>query len=322
MRGEFYYKNLFCHAKCGTWETWQAVENVGSCRHLKTTSNLHPLSFQIHTWNWSLVHTSPQQTSQTISCLRDIVVYKIYLHFVEILEVAQRKIAQFFCVEVETVMHRSDIQPQNTSSVKKKSWRWKCHRVLPPVISLRAFLTHYMTGWKIVLYRFAVKRKTGCREKASRCFFWGASMERLRCVRARGDEKTEMAGVNKVHFVVRNNTSVVGEITEGRQYPSNIITPQISLPPSFTAHFQTPPHIHPCGVWVTVPPGRALHPRGIQAWALAAGEEKPEERQRDNTGLCGCELALTSTGVLFASQVCKPFGAIVCHFVNFCFKSS
>lgn len=67
-------------------------------------------------------------------------------------------------------------------------------------------------------------------------------MERLRRVRARGDEKSEMAGVNKVHFVVRNNTSVGGEITEGRQYPSNIITPQISLPPSFAAHFQTPPH--------------------------------------------------------------------------------
>lgn len=30
-----------------------------------------------------------------------------------------------------------------------------------------------------------------------------------------GRKKPEMAGVNKVHFVVRNNTSVRGEITEG-----------------------------------------------------------------------------------------------------------
>lgn len=133
-------------------------------------------------------------------------------------------------MEVETVMHHSDIQPQKRIKRRKKiSSQWKCHRVLPPVISLRAFLTHYMTGWKIVLYRFAVKRETRCREKASRCFFWGASMKRLRCVRALGERSLKWQGLIKSIFVVRNNTSVRGEITEGASISSkNNYTPNTS----------------------------------------------------------------------------------------------
>lgn len=56
-------------------------------------------------------------------------------------------------------------------------------------------------------------------------------MERLHCVRALGEEMPEMAGINKVHFIDRNNTSVRGEITEGRQYLSKIIMLQIPLLP-------------------------------------------------------------------------------------------
>lgn len=77
-----------------------------------------------------------------------------------------------------------------------------------------------MTGWKIALYRFAVKRETRWREKASRCFFWGASMKRLRCVRALGERSLKWQGLIKSIFVGRNNTSVREEITEGASISS------------------------------------------------------------------------------------------------------
>lgn len=69
-------------------------------------------------------------------------------------------------------------------------------------------------------------------------------MKRLRCVRALGERSLKWQGLIKSIFVVRNNTSVRGEITErGRQYPQKIITLQIlplALPPA-TARPQIAP---------------------------------------------------------------------------------
>lgn len=85
---------------------------------------------------------------------------------------------------------------------KKKPFLWKCHWVLPTtVINLGAFLTHYMTGWKIVLHPLAVKREPILCEKAGRCsfftnFLWEASQRE----RKSGRKQLKMAGVNKVHF--------------------------------------------------------------------------------------------------------------------------
>lgn len=192
-------------------------------------------------------------------------------------------------------------------ALKKISLRWKCHRVLPPVISLRAFLTHYMTGWKIVLYRFAVKRETRWREKASRCFFWGASMKRLRRVRALGERSLKWQGLIKSIFVGRNNTSVRGEITEGASIPSkNNYTPNTS------SRSTTPPTARPQIAWRL-------------EWQLRWGEcairvpcrdERWQPVKRDKTGLCGSVLAPSTTGVLFTNRVCKPFGKILPFWVN------
>lgn len=71
-----------------------------------------------------------------------------------------------------------------------------------------------------------------------------------------GRKKPEMAGVNKVHFVVRNNTSVRGEITEGASISSkNNYTPNASSR-------STP---HQC------PPSNGPRPWGFE-WQLRWGE--------------------------------------------------